>query len=215
SKRGVSPPKGILLYGPPGCGKTLLAKACASDPRVNFISRALSNILRGEVGESEKLISQIFAEAKSSKPCVLFLDEVEALFSPHSSNQDFGRKMFVQLIQEIDGLDLDSGVFVLAATNHPLLVDSSLLRPGRIDWLLPVFPPSRMDRMELLCLLARNNNCENLDCMALSRLTAGWTGAAIVEMFRKARVFAFSDRRVGLIGVSLTLSNLQIANRRL
>ncbi|KAJ1554134.1 Cell division control protein 48 C, partial [Cladochytrium tenue] len=116
-------------YGPPGSGKTLLAKAVASHERIRFISRSLAQILRGEIGESEKLLSSAFADARRSRPSVLFLDEIDALFTSRDAMEDYGQTLFSQLVQELDAIEPGNGVLVLAATNHRSLLDPALLRP--------------------------------------------------------------------------------------
>jgi transitional endoplasmic reticulum ATPase len=148
---GIDPVRGILLYGPPGTGKTMLAKCVASQSATNFISVNISEIVKSEVGESEKTIAEIFRVAKRASPSVVFFDEIEALFSNRDSAGTFGKNLIAQLSLELDNLHADKdssvpSVIVIAATNFPEYIDKSFLRPGRFERLVYVPPPDNEAR---------------------------------------------------------------------
>jgi len=134
ARLGITPSKGVLLFGPPGTGKTLLAKAVASSSSSNFLPVLVPEILKGEVGETEKAIERLFQTAKKAAPCVVFMDEIEALFSSKESENRLTQQMVSQLMMEIDDLgsfeEPSKMVVVLAATNVPWVIDPGLLRPG-------------------------------------------------------------------------------------
>ncbi|MEM1801490.1 MAG: AAA family ATPase, partial [Desulfurococcaceae archaeon] len=140
---GIRPPKGVLLYGPPGCGKTLLAKAVAHESGANFIAIKGPEIMSKWVGESERAIREIFKKARLYAPTIVFFDEIDAIASIRGFDGDSGvlERVVTQLITEIDGIQKLENVIILAATNRPDLVDPALLRPGRFDKLVYVPPP--------------------------------------------------------------------------
>ncbi|KAI7904134.1 P-loop containing nucleoside triphosphate hydrolase protein [Cokeromyces recurvatus] len=193
---GISPSKGILLYGPPGTGKTLLAKAVATESSANFLPVHIPDLIKGEVGESEKAVSTIFKTAIRCSPCVIFLDELEAIFSSRESTGDVGRKLISQFLIEMDHLDklVDQQVILLGATNHPEMIDRSILRPGRLDRLVYVGPPDREERLAILKVLkqkTRLNSDIQLDLIADQ--TEGYTGADLKAVIRKAGLLALKQ----------------------
>lgn len=149
---GVAPPGGVLLYGPPGCSKTMLARAVASRVGASFLSVKGGELLSKYIGDSEKAVAQLFAAARRSSPCVVFLDEADALAPKRGSGGGSGGGASVrdrvvnQLLLEIDGAGGKGGVSVIAATNRPDLLDDALLRPGRLDRHVLVGPPSAAAR---------------------------------------------------------------------
>ncbi|XP_048968447.1 nuclear valosin-containing protein-like isoform X4 [Canis lupus dingo] len=148
---GLMTPAGVLLAGPPGCGKTLLAKAVANESGLNFISVKGPELLNMYVGESERAVRQVFQRARSSAPCVIFFDEVDAL-CPRRSDRETGASVRVvnQLLTEMDGLEARQQVFIMAATNRPDIIDPAILRPGRLDKTLFVGLPPPADRLAIL-----------------------------------------------------------------
>uniref|UniRef100_A0A8C5USH7 Nuclear VCP like n=1 Tax=Microcebus murinus TaxID=30608 RepID=A0A8C5USH7_MICMU len=148
---GLVTPAGVLLAGPPGCGKTLLAKAVANESGLNFISVKGPELLNMYVGESERAVRQVFQRAKNSAPCVIFFDEVDAL-CPRRSDRETGASVRVvnQLLTEMDGLETRQQVFIMAATNRPDIIDPAILRPGRLDKTLFVGLPPPADRLAIL-----------------------------------------------------------------
>lgn len=145
---GLSAPAGVLLYGPPGCGKTLVAKAVSNESKANFISIKGPELLNKYVGESEKAVRQLFKRARASAPCVIFFDELDSLCPKRGSeNNTSSERVVNQLLTEMDGLDERRDVFVIAATNRPDIIDPAMLRPGRLDKLLYVPLPNKQDRL--------------------------------------------------------------------
>ncbi|KAJ3063988.1 hypothetical protein HDU98_000272, partial [Podochytrium sp. JEL0797] len=193
----VKASKGVLLYGPPGTGKTLLAKAIATETKANFLSVSISSIIKGFIGESEKQITNLFTQAKSTSPCILFLDEIESIFSSRENSGDFSQKILAQLVQEMDALSTGGGgdakVVVLAATNYPALMDGTLLRPGRIDRLIAVRAPNLSQRESIFKVLSKKSLCaDEIDWHAWARRVKGFSGAGITELFRKANLIALA-----------------------
>ncbi|XP_027967449.1 nuclear valosin-containing protein-like isoform X3 [Eumetopias jubatus] len=154
---GLVTPAGVLLAGPPGCGKTLLAKAVANESGLNFISVKGPELLNMYVGESERAVRQVFQRARSSAPCVIFFDEVDAL-CPRRSDRETGASVRVvnQLLTEMDGLEARQAVFIMAATNRPDIIDPAILRPGRLDKTLFVGLPPPADRLAILKTITKN-----------------------------------------------------------
>jgi transitional endoplasmic reticulum ATPase len=216
---GIEPPKGILLYGPPGCGKTLLARAVATESEANFISIKGPEIFSKWVGESEKAIREIFRKARMAAPTVIFLDEVDSLIPRRGSGYgDSGvtERVISQLLTEMDGLEALQNVVVIAATNRPDILDPALLRPGRFDRLIYVPAPDDDSRLEILKIHVKGiplSNDVNLE--ALVKSTKGYSGAdikslcteaAINAVRRKKKSVTFNDfkKAVEKIGPSIT-----------
>lgn len=144
-------PQGILLCGPPGCGKTLLAKAIANETGLNFISVKGPELLSMYVGESERAVRTVFQRARDSAPCVIFFDEIDALCPKRSNNETSGSARLVnQMLTEMDGVEARKQVFLIGATNRPDIVDPAILRPGRLDKVLFVDFPDANDRADIL-----------------------------------------------------------------
>ena len=145
------PPKGILIFGPPGTGKTLLAKAVANESEANFISIKGPEVLSKWVGESEKAVRETFRKARQSAPTIIFFDEIDAIAPTRGAGSDshVTERVVSQLLTELDGLEELHSVVVLAATNRPDMVDTALLRPGRLDRLLYIPPPDEESRVEI------------------------------------------------------------------
>ena len=180
---------GLLLYGPPGCGKTLLARAVAGELGAQFLSLGLQDVLDMWLGMSERRLHEAFAEAHRRAPCVLFFDEIDALGQKRGNLKGgAGRNVVNQLLSEMDGLGSagDNGVFVLAATNHPWDVDSALRRPGRFDRSLLVLPPDREARAAIFDLQLKDKPVEAIDVPALAKRTSGYSGADLALVCRTA-----------------------------
>ncbi|KAI9099404.1 P-loop containing nucleoside triphosphate hydrolase protein [Phlyctochytrium arcticum] len=190
----IEPSKGVLLYGPPGTGKTMLAKAVATESDANFLPISVAELIKGEVGESEKAISRLFSTARRCKPCIIFIDELEALFARHEHMGDVGKKLFSQLLIEIDELDARSShVVILAATNHPEMLDPSLIRSGRIDRLIAIRPPSTKERESVLEACSRKLQIAvTANWADIAERTVGMTGADLNELMRRACITALS-----------------------
>ncbi|AEG18840.1 CDC48 family AAA ATPase [Methanobacterium paludis] len=194
---GIEPPKGILLFGPPGTGKTMLSKAVATESRANFISVKGSEILSKWFGESERKISEIFNKAKQASPCIVFFDELDALASMRGSGAGEPRvveRMVNTLLSEMDGLEELKGVVVLGATNRPDLLDSALLRPGRFDEIVLVPPPDEKSRIEIFRVHMEGMSLDDdVDIEKLAKKTDGYSGADIAAVCRKAGMLALHD----------------------
>lgn len=158
-KVGIAAPAGVLMWGPPGCGKTLLAKAVANESRANFISIKGPELLNKYVGESEKAVRQVFQRARASTPCIIFFDELDALVPRRDNSMSESSSRVVNtLLTELDGLNDRKGVFVIGATNRPDMIDPAMLRPGRLDKTLYIELPSPEERLEILKTIVRSNN---------------------------------------------------------
>lgn len=175
---------GILLYGPPGCGKTFIAKATAGQVNAKFISVGLNDILDMWIGNSEKNLHDVFELARQNTPCVLFIDEIDALGASRSDmKQSSGRHLINQFLQELDGIDSSNeGVLILGATNTPWHLDPAFRRPGRFDRIVFVPPPDESSRESILRLKLTNKPTETMDLKHLAKKIENYSGADIVAM---------------------------------
>jgi transitional endoplasmic reticulum ATPase len=187
---GIKPPKGILLYGPPGCGKTLLAKAVATEAEANFVTIKGPEVYSKWVGESEKAIREVFRKARQASPCIIFLDEIETIVPRKDMLDDssgVAHRVAAQLLSEMDGIEELRDVVVLGATNRPDLMDPAVLRPGRFDRLIYVPPPDEAGRYETLKIYTRNMPLsEEVDLRKLAAMTEGYSGADLESLCREA-----------------------------
>jgi transitional endoplasmic reticulum ATPase len=194
---GIQPSKGILLFGPPGTGKTMLSKAVATESKANFISVKGSEILSKWFGESERKIAEIFKKAKQASPCIIFFDEIDAIAPMRGSAAGEPRvveRMVNTLLSEMDGLEELRGVVVIGATNRPDLIDAALLRPGRFDEVVLVSPPDEKARLEILKVHTKSMALDdNVNLVDLSKRTEGYSGADIEALCRKAGVIALHE----------------------
>jgi SpoVK/Ycf46/Vps4 family AAA+-type ATPase len=186
---------GLLLYGPPGCGKTFLARAIAGEMGARFVTVSLVDVLNMWIGQSERNLHEIFETARRNRPCVLFLDEVDALGHKHSQLQSSAmRTLGNQLLAELDGMEgTNDGVFVLAATNAPWDVDPALRRPGRLDRTVLVIPPDAAARLVILQVHLRNRPIAGIDLKRLAAATERFSGADLAHLCETAAEYALHD----------------------
>ncbi|CAO3694384.1 unnamed protein product [Umbelopsis ramanniana] len=201
---GGSPTTGVLLYGPPGTGKTLLAKAIASECSANFMAISIPELIKGEVGESEKAVARVFSTARRCNPCVIFFDELEAIFGSREANGNLSNKLISQLMMELDNLSQGKErVLVVTATNHPEKIDRAILRPGRLDQHIFVALPSEEDRLQILRVLAKKSHVDADVCFAkLANMTNYFTGADMQALLRKAGLCALKRSQANEIHIS-------------
>jgi len=187
---GISAPTGVLLWGPPGCGKTLLAKACAAESKANFISIKGPELLNKFVGESEAAVRKVFARARSSVPCVIFFDELDALVPKRDgAGSESSARVVNTMLTELDGLSERQGIYVIAATNRPEMIDEAMLRPGRLETPLFVDLPGPEERVEILRALMRSKPIDGIAeiaALAGTDACAGYSGADLGALLRRA-----------------------------
>ena len=190
---GLQLPAGVLLYGPPGCGKTLLAKAIAHESGANFISVKGPELLDKYVGESERAVRLVFERARCSSPCIIFFDELDSIVprrgSDHGGGGGVTERVVNQLLTEMDGLESRRSVFIIAATNRPELIDPAMLRPGRLDKLLYVPLPTRGERASILRTLGAKvtlGDDVDLEAIGSSPRAEGYSGADLAALLREA-----------------------------
>eukprot|EP00727_Mastigamoeba_balamuthi_P009060 m51a1_g4777 putative ribosome biogenesis atpase rix7 (835) ;mRNA; f:30850-34543 len=193
SSIGISTTTGILLFGPPGCGKTLIAKAVANECGANFIGIKGPQLLNKYVGEAEKAVRQLFNRARSSAPCIIFFDELDALCPRRASESDStgASRVVNQLLTEMDGLEKRKDVFVIAATNRPDVIDPAMLRPGRLDKLIAVELPDAKGRAEILRAIVRAQATPlaadvDVDALAVDERCEGFSGADLAALVKEA-----------------------------
>ncbi|CAL9156553.1 unnamed protein product [Musa hybrid cultivar] len=197
-KFGMSPSKGVLFYGPPGCGKTLLAKAIANECQANFISVKGPELLTMWFGESEANVREIFDKARQSAPCVLFFDELDSIATQRGSSVgDAGGaadRVLNQLLTEMDGMNAKKTVFIIGATNRPDIIDPALLRPGRLDQLIYIPLPDEASRHQIFkACLRKSPVSKDVDLRALAKYTQGFSGADITEICQRACKYAIRE----------------------
>ncbi|CAI5755972.1 unnamed protein product [Candida verbasci] len=194
---GISAPKGVLLYGPPGCSKTLTAKALATESGLNFLAVKGPEIFNKYVGESEKAIREIFRKARAASPSIIFFDEIDAISGDRDSDGTVAQSnVLTSLLNEIDGIEELKGVIILGATNKPTEIDPALLRPGRLDRHIYVGPPNYEARLQILQKCSKKFNCdENVDLKQLANITDGCSGAEVTLLCQEAGLSAIMENK--------------------
>jgi len=191
---GIRAPKGILLYGPPGCGKTLLARAVATESEANFITIKGPEVFSKWVGESEKAIREVFRKARMAAPAVIFFDEFDSLVPRRGmgyADSGVSERVISQLLTEMDGIMTLEDVVIIAATNRPDIVDPAVLRPGRFDRLIYVPEPDEKARLEIFKLYTKGMPlAKDVDIVELARATKSYSGADIEALCREAAMYA-------------------------
>ncbi|GAA5934880.1 AAA family ATPase AFG2 [Sporobolomyces koalae] len=194
---GVAPPRGVLLYGPPGCSKTLIAKALATEGGLNFIAVKGPEVFNKYVGESEKAIREVFRKARAAAPSIVFLDEVDAIAPARGSEESSGPtgdRVLMSLLTEMDGIEELNGVVVLAATNRPDVIDPALMRPGRLDRILYVSPPDFEARKQIFSInFSKMAVNADVDIDELAQITEGCSGAEIASVCQDAALSAMNE----------------------
>ncbi|KAI0642851.1 AAA family ATPase [Trametes meyenii] len=190
ARLGVRAPRGVLLYGPPGCSKTLLVRACATESGVNFLAVKGPELLNKYVGESERAVREIFSKARGAAPSIIFFDEIDALATSRTASDGGGgahEGVLTSLLNEMDGVQELVGVTIVAATNRPDVIDSALMRPGRLDRILYVGPPDLEGRTEILRIRTQKMSVEpGLDLAQIASMTEGCSGAEMTALCQEA-----------------------------
>lgn len=193
---GINAPAGVLLWGPPGCGKTLLAKAVANESRANFISIKGPELLNKYVGESERAIRQVFSRARASVPCIIFFDELDALVPRRDSSlSESSSRVVNTLLTELDGLNDRHGIFVIGATNRPDMIDPAMLRPGRLDKTLFIELPNELEKLDILKTLTKSNGTPldkdvDFDVIVKDERCRNFSGADLAALIRESSIIA-------------------------
>lgn len=197
-KMGISSPKGVLLYGPPGCSKTLTAQAVANTYKLNFIAIKGAELISMYVGESERAVREVFRKAKRASPCIIFFDEIDSIGSERDSTGTKGLNVLTTLLNEMDGFEALKDVFILAATNKPAHLDPALLRPGRFDSHVYVGPPGESARKEIITLSTRGAPlAKDVNFDHLAAEMEGYSGAEIVRICHNAKESSFEQALKG------------------
>ncbi|CRG97641.1 ATPase, putative [Plasmodium gallinaceum] len=214
---GINKSMGILLYGPPGCGKTMLAKAISNEMKANFIAIKGPEILNKYVGESEKKVREIFSYASIYKPCLIFFDEIDSICINRANNKAAlaSDRVVNQLLAEMDGLSQRESVYIIATTNRPDIIDKALLRSGRFDQLIYISLPKYQGRIDILKKLSKNMPIDkDVDFSEISHLTKGYSGADLYGVLRESAFIALQECRdeIDFLNADLQTSNNVVHN---
>ncbi|KAH9386337.1 26S proteasome regulatory subunit T4 [Nematocida major] len=219
SRVGVSAPKGVLLYGPPGTGKTLLARAVAATLDSNFLKVVSSAIIEKYIGESSRMIREMFTYAKNNQPCVIFLDEIDAIGGKRSSDSTSSdrevQRTLMELLNQMDGFEELGRVKVIMATNRPDILDPALLRPGRLDRKIEIPLPTSQGRLEILKIHSDSMDKRGeIDYNTIVKMSHGFNGADIRNICSEAGMLAIREERDFIVQEDLTRSVRKIADQK-
>lgn len=215
---GISPPKGVLLYGPPGTGKTLLAKAIAANVDASFLKVVASSIVDKYIGESARVVREMFAYAREHEPCIIFIDEVDAIGGKRiegtSSDREIQRTL-MELLHQMDGFEKLGKVKVIMATNRPDTLDSALMRPGRLDRKIEIGLPNEAGRLDILKIHASKLTKEkDIDYDSLVKLSEGFNGADLRNVCTEAGMFALRAGRDYVINEDFNKATRKVAEAK-
>ncbi|ORC93342.1 26S protease regulatory subunit [Trypanosoma theileri] len=215
---GISPPKGVLLYGPPGTGKTLLAKAIASNVDAAFLKVVASSIVDKYIGESARVVREMFAYAREHEPCIIFIDEVDAIGGKRiegtSSDREIQRTL-MELLHQMDGFEKLGKVKVIMATNRPDTLDSALMRPGRLDRKIEIGLPNEAGRLDVLKIHASKLSKQgDIDYDSLVKLSEGFNGADLRNVCTEAGMFALRAGRDYVINEDFNKATRKVADMK-
>ena len=217
-KVGISPPKGVLLVGPPGCGKTMLAKAVASQTKASFIRMVGSELAQKYIGEGGRLVRELFSLAKEKSPAIIFLDEIDAIGAKRLDSATSGdrevQRTLMQLLAELDGFDALENVKIIAATNRPDILDDALLRPGRFDRIIEIPLPDDKGRKTILSIHLEKMATSRLNIGRLVELTEGFSGADLNATSVEAGMIAIREKRVKVTQKDALLAIERIKKKR-
>jgi len=206
----LEPPKGILLFGPPGCGKTMLMKALATELGVEMISIKASDLMSKWYGESENKVADLLRTARERAPCILFMDEIDAVAKRRDMNtaDDVTPRLLSILLAEMDGIDKSAGVIIVGSTNKPDLIDPAIMRPGRLDKIIYVPPPDYNERMEIVHvhLLGRPVN-RSIDLAEIAKKTERFSGADLANIVREAATLAVRREMTTNVASPITMED--------
>jgi len=191
NRLGIQPPKGLLLYGAPGTGKTMLARAVANETDAHFITLSGPEVMSKFYGQSEENLRKMFKEAEDNAPAIIFIDEIDSIASKRQESQgEVERRVVAQLLSLMDGLDTRGNVVVIGATNRQNALDPALRRPGRFDREIEIGVPDRVGRLEILQIHTRGMPMENVNLSTLAETTYGFVGADLQALAKEAGMIA-------------------------
>lgn len=194
TRLGITPPRGILMFGPPGCSKTMIAKALATESKVNFLSIKGPELFSMWVGESERAVRDLFRKARQVAPAIIFFDEIDAIGGERSTGSSVKERVLAQMLTEMDGINVLNNVTIVAATNRPDLIDKALMRPGRIDRIVYVKLPDETTRAEIFKIKFKNMPLAgDVDLVSLVEQTNGYSGAEVQAVCQEAAMKALED----------------------
>lgn len=199
-KMGLSPPKGVLLTGPPGTGKTMLAKAIANSTSATFLGLVGSELAQKYIGEGGRLVRELFDLAKEKAPSIIFIDEIDSIGSKRLDSSTSGdrevQRTLMQLLSEMDGFESNQNVKIIAATNRPELLDKALLRPGRFDRIIEIGLPDRDARENILQIITKQMSLDNSTILEkIAHKTEGFSGAELKALVMEAGIMAISEEK--------------------